>query len=49
MDLATREAAVSGTCYACHRPYEAGDYLACLGEDILCPECVTDHRELNAA
>ncbi|MFE9834073.1 hypothetical protein ACFYP4_02820 [Streptomyces sp. NPDC005551] len=50
MALDTREAAVAGPCTYCPGYYEAGDMIAQPNDgEVMCPQCVTEHRELNAA
>jgi hypothetical protein len=46
----TFEAMVAGPCDFCPGYFEAGDYVAQPESDkVMCPQCVNEHREKEAA
>lgn len=50
MELDTFPAVIGGICDYCDRPYDEGDYVAQPhGDEVMCPDCVIDHRLLDAA
>lgn len=49
MDVETFPAAMDAICDVCKKPYGKGDYIAIVGGEVHCQDCVIDLRLADVA